>query len=373
MKQRSCPACKAPLMPYESTCLNCKAEVPIDKPKGSRCVCEACGRKFRSGSAAKGSLVDCPNCGEPVQVPWDDKTLAPSVGLESKRRRSRRNLGPGWDTIHAALDGVYLWGCIAGFVLVAWLTCGVVAAAMIFIPLVSTTWTPYLVLGGITAFILRRAIAEDEDLRIYGVFLALGWIVAIPVIGLLVLLPVVGLGFLALAGSSVMVSIHLLRCLSVPSETRARPFIIGAIVCLLLGVAFFAGGAIQAVRNLAGLMQPHEIPYLQEFFLSGILLTILGNCLFAVFLRLIPSVFGDQSTGDYVTNYLVYVFLFACGALILTGVIATGALVSEDRFSAQLGPSIAWITFVTLGAINIAWLIKCVSAARDDIRPHFRG
>ena len=53
--------------------------------------------------------------------------------------------------------------------------------------------------------------------------------------------------------------------------------------------------------------------------------------------------------------------------------IASGALVSEQRFSEQLGPSIAWIVFVTLASVNVAWLLKCVSAARDDIRPHFRG
>jgi hypothetical protein len=374
MKQRSCPSCKAPLMPYESTCPNCKADVPVEKQKGPRCVCDACGRKFRAVSgAAMGSMVDCPECGQPVKVPWEDRTLVASAGLESTKRRTRRRLGAGWDSIHDALDRVYFYGCVAGFVLIAWLTCAVVAAAMIFIPFVSLPWTPYLVLAAISTFVVRRAIAEDEDLRLYLTFIALGWAVAVPVLGLFVLLAVFGLGFFALAGSSVMASIHLLKCLAVPAETRARPFIIGTIASLLLGVAFFAGGAVQGLRNIAGLMQPNDVPYLQEFLLSGILLTILGNCLFAVFLRLIPNVFGDQSTGEYVTNYLMFIFAFAVGALVLTWLIASGALVSEQRFSEQLGPSIAWIVFVTLASVNVAWLLKCVSAARDDIRPHFRG
>jgi hypothetical protein len=375
MKQRTCPSCKAPLMPYETTCPNCKAEVPLEQRKGPRCVCGACGKKFRAApGAAMGSAVDCPECGQEVQVPWDDRTLAPSAGLESTKRRTRRRLGAGWDTIHDALDRVYFYGCVAGFILIAWLTCAIVAAAMIFIPFVSAVpWMPYLVLTAISAFVVRRAIAEDEDLRPYLTFIVLGWAVAVPVVGLLVLLAIFGLGFFVLAGSSVMASIHLLKCLSVPAETRARPFIIGTIASLLLGVVFFAGGAFQGLRNLAGLMQPNEVPYLQEFLLSGILLTLLGNCLFAVFLRLIPNVFADKSTGEYVTNYLVYIFAFAVGALLLTWLIVSGVLVSEQRFSEQLGPSIAWIVFVTLGSINIAWLLKCVSAARDDIRPHFRG
>ena len=362
-------------MPYESTCPNCQAEVPVEKQKGPRCVCGECGRKFRAAvGAAMGSTVDCPECGQPVQVPWEDRTLAAPVRLESTKRRSRRRLGAGWDTIHDALDRVYFYGCVAGFVLIAWLTCAIVAAAVIFIPfVVRVPWAPYVVLASITGMALRRAWEEEEDLRIYGAYIALGWLVAVPVLGLLVLLPVFGLGFFALVGSSIMASIHLLKCLAVPAETRARPFIIGTITSLLLGVAFFAGGAVQGLRNLAGLMQPNEVPYLQEFLLSGILLTILGNCLFAVFLRLIPNVFGDQSTGEYVSNYLVYIFAFAVGALLLTWLIASGVLVSEQRFSEQLGPSIAWIVFVTLGSVNVAWLLKCVSAARDDIRPHFRG
>jgi len=138
-------------------------------------------------------------------------------------------------------------------------------------------------------------------------------------------------------------------------------------------VLFFFGGIVQGFRNLAGLMQPNEIPYLQEFLLAGILLTILGNCLFVIFLRLIPNVFGDKSTGEYVTGYLIYVFVFAVGALLLTFLIVSGVLVSEQRFAEQVGPSVAWIVYVLLGSINVAWLLKCVSAARDDIRPHYRG
>lgn len=369
--QRKCPACKAPLLPHEATCPNCNASVKPAKRSGTRCRCRECGAKFRTESMP-GTQVDCPKCGDPVKVPYPE-SFAMAASLASKESRPRKKLGPGWDVTWDGLDRLYFYGTIAGFTLLAWFTCVVVLAIVIFIPFVTGLfWTPYIFLVGLAAMIVRQALESDQDMRIWGAYIVLGILVSIPVLGLFVTLAVIPLGFFVLGIALIMSGVRLLKCLAIPAESHARPFIIGSVLLLLVGLGFFAAAAVQAALNITSMLDPAGVPYLEQLLLSGVLFIILANCLFALFLRLIPAFMEDAATSEAVTNYVMYVFGFAIAALVLTGLLHSGALVGEGIGMQQMGPNIARIIFLTLVGINVYLLLRSISASRDIIGHHLR-
>ena len=372
MKHRQCPDCKAPLLEHESTCPNCGRQVQAKKRKGHRCTCKECGKKFRAQDATPGSLVDCPMCGQPVKVPRPE-SIAVATSLASKQSRPRKKLGAGWDTTWEGLDRLYFYGLISGFTLLAWMTCIIVLPIFVFLPMiVRVPWAPYGILVGLSGLIVRHGLEDDEDMRVWGAFIGLGWLVSIPILGLFVALAVFLGGFGVLVIAMIMAGVRLLKCLAIPAESNARPFIISSVLLLLLGLLFFAGAGIQGVLNFRSLRNPTEIPYLEQLLLSGILLIILANCLFALFLRLIPAFLEDYSTSESITIYVIYVFAFAVVGLILTGLLHSGVLIGSGIGMEQMGPNIARIVFLTLVGINVYLLLKSISASRDIIGHHLR-
>ncbi len=190
MKQLKCLNCKAPLLRHESICPNCNTKVKAQKRKGHRCTCKDCGTKFRAEGATPGSLVDCPKCGAEVKVPRPE-SIAVATTLASMESRPRKKLGAGWDTTYDGLDRLYFYGCISGFTLLAWTTCLVVGAMFVFIPmLVRAPWAPYVLLIGLSGLIIRHALEDDEDMRLWGAYIGLGWLVAIPLLGLFLTLAI---------------------------------------------------------------------------------------------------------------------------------------------------------------------------------------
>jgi hypothetical protein len=373
MKQRKCPSCQAPLLAHEARCPNCNAKVQPVKRKGPRCACDACGAKFRAEGALPGAWVDCPNCGQQVQAPRSDKTIRASTQLASKRSRPRKKLGPGWDVTWDGLDRLYFHGSLAGLALLGWLTCIVVLTFVVFLPIMTGfLWIWYMMLAGLGSFIMYYALHSDQDLRLWGAFVALGVLVAIPIAGVLVAAVVFLIGFLILCFTLLMAGIRLLKCLVIPAESHARPFIVGSVLLLLLGLGFFAGAFVQAALNITSLRDPAGIPYLEEILLSGVLMIILANCLFSLFLRLISAFMEDPAINETVTGYVIFVFGFAVIALILTGLLHSGVLQGEGIGMDQMGPNIARIIFLALVGIDVYLLLKSISASRDAIGYHLR-
>lgn len=373
MKQRKCPSCQAPLLPHESKCPNCNARVKAVKRKGPRCTCDACGAKFRAEGALPGAWVDCPECAQQVQVPQSDRTIRAATQLASKKSRPRKKLVPGWDVTWDGLDRLYFHGSIAGLALVSWLTCAVVLALVVLMPILTGfLWMWYILLAGLGAFVMRYALETDQDLRLWGGFVALGVLVAIPIVGLLVALVVFLIGFMVLGITLIMAGIRLLKCLAIPADSHARPFIVGSVLLLLLGLGFFAAAFVQAALHITSLGDPTGVPYLEEMLLSGVLVIILANCLFALFLRLIPAVLEDPTTSEMVTNYVMFVFGFAVAALALTGLLHSGVLQGQGIGMEQMGPNVARIIFLTLVGIDVYMLLKSISASRDAIGYHLR-
>jgi hypothetical protein len=263
--------------------------------------------------------------------------------------------------------------------LIAWLTTIVVVSLFVvmFIMFPERPWMAFVMLTGLSVGAFRAAWESEHDLRLYGAYVALAWLLAlpflgIPIIGTVVLGTIFGGGFAVLLGCLFGGGYGLLDALAIPEASGARAWIRATLGVLGLAAACFAGAVVTGVMHFNQLLEPVGVPWLEELLLAGSFLIILANGTFAMFLRRIPDFFRDRATAAYLNRYLGFLCVFAGSALLLTVLLQTGALESKMKDYEQTGPFIARIAYVVLATINLFWLLQCVAAARDDIRPYFR-
>lgn len=382
MKSIACTRCDAPLLSHETVCPHCQTPAPPPaRPKGIRCTCTKCGTRFRVPKSQAGKTVDCRQCGKPVRVPQPDRPVdARMLVAAAPDAPQIRTYEDGWDDTREGLNRVYFFGCIAGFTLIAWLTSAVVLGmfVVLFIMFPTRPWMPFMLLIALSGGAVRGALESEHDIRLYAGYIALAWLLAtpflgVPWLGVIVLALVFGGGFAVLLICLFGGGYGLVDALAIPASAHARGWLLGTLAAFGLAVACFVGAIVMGAIHINELADPVGIPWFEELLLGGTFLVILGNCLFGLFLWRIPHIFGDRATAAYVGRYLAYMFTFATAAVLISLLLQTGALESSSQDFAQTGPFIARVVYVLLGIINLFWLLQCVAAARDDIRPYFRA
>ncbi|MEX0727943.1 MAG: hypothetical protein WD065_16825 [Planctomycetaceae bacterium] len=359
-----------------------------------RCVCDSCQARFRVQKSSTSRKMKCKNCGHIITIPAVAEatnvaqSTDPSVSNDTllSESGSCKMLSHEWERTLDGLDSLYLYGAISGFVLIAWLTIFVVLFFLLMAAagVAQRMLSPHagnmmaFMLMAISSFtVLRKGWESDEDLRFHVAFLALGWLYFMtsllsPFLGAVILLGVLGGGIAVIIASLCRGMMGIVNCLEIPENTRAKPWIRATLALFGLALAMFAAAIILAMFHFREILRLADIRGLESLLIGGIALLTIANVMFALFLRIIPAVFRDNMTASYINNYVVYACFFLIITLFIAYLLLNGSLESNFRVLKNTGPNIARIVYVVFAGVNLYWLLRCIDAARNDIRPYSR-
>lgn len=179
---------------------------------------------------------------------------------------------------------------------------------------------------------------------------------------------------LVLFGLGIAILVGQAMCCAVPTESGARSFAIGAVICMALSIALgMAGGAMQgAVAPPAGggaAFQANTHP-LQSV---GNLISLVGSVLFILFMRKVAQFLGEVDLASSATKFLIFMIAVPFVAMVLAvfavvaGVGAAGAGGNPSGgpfFGILIGGG---CVFVVLLIVMFFWWLRLIKGVRDAI------
>jgi len=179
-------------------------------------------------------------------------------------------------------------------------------------------------------------------------------------------------GVVALIGCGLLILIGQCMCCATPSDSQARGFVIGSVVCLIgtvvvyLLALFLLGFGVVGFGGMGGAFGPAQAlnqmaPALFLLLLAA-LLGLANHVLFILFLRGVNTYFGSHGTARSAGRYLVMYFIFV-GAYLFVAV-----LNGVPRNPAVVGLNVVLSIAVVVAAIVLLlWLLRLLGNTRANI------
>jgi hypothetical protein len=150
------------------------------------------------------------------------------------------------------------------------------------------------------------------------------------------MLAVFGIAGLIALGAGIATIVGQVKCASVPEESGARGFAVGAAGCLLGNIALsFIGGAMQS--------QPIQS--------IGSLLSMIGSILFILFIRRAADYLGDRDLAASAGKFIIFgivVFVGAIAVAVAAGVLQIPALFALLGFGALIAGLVGFVWYLRL-------------------------
>jgi hypothetical protein len=162
----------------------------------------------------------------------------------------------------------------------------------------------------------------------------------LPVVSIIALV----LGGLVMFGAAIGTLVGQILCLSVPENSGAKGFIIGAIVCLVVNIVLSMAGGVADSQALSSL---------------GSLVSIVGNVLFILFIRQSATYLRDAQLASSALRFLFFGIAVFIGVIMLAvaaGVAGVPALI------ALLG-----LVVIVCGLVYLVWYLRLLKGLMATI------